>query len=267
MNKNIFLLCLQGWNNAPWLYREVSESWEINNPDWKIHYIDFNNLKDYVDDIDYIYDKSKDIRKPAKSDIIRLSLLKNHGGVWADASLLCMQPLDHWAQEAVSYSGIWMYHACIDPKTDFIGCASWFILSEKSSYIINKWKEGCDIYWSKMQKMHTFLWMNSIFKDLFFTDNKFRNEWVDCCHEKGLDMNSEYGSRAESPDWLNDNKFRSDIFLNTPPYAIKLTKFFMDSFSDPTSIDFKNSSIYNAIKMSKRKFVYKHPWQSPKKCN
>ena len=57
MNKNIFLLCLQGWDNAPWLYREVSESWEINNPDWKIHYIDFKNLKDYVDDIDYIYDK------------------------------------------------------------------------------------------------------------------------------------------------------------------------------------------------------------------
>ena len=40
----------------------------------------------------------------------------------------------------------------------------------------------------------------------------------------------------------------------------------MDSFPDLTSVDFKNSSIYNAIKMSKRKFVYKHSWEAPKKC-
>ena len=79
-------------------------------------------------------------------------------------------------------------------------------------------------------------------------------------------MNSEYGSRAESSYWLNNNKFRSDIFLNTPPYAVKLTKFLMDSFPDPTSVDFKNSSLYNAIKNSKRGFVYKHRWEAPKKC-
>tara|TARA_Y100001978_G_scaffold192939_1_gene198535 strand:- start:580 stop:687 length:108 start_codon:yes stop_codon:yes gene_type:complete len=31
--KNIFLLWLQGWDKAPWLQREVLESWIINNPD------------------------------------------------------------------------------------------------------------------------------------------------------------------------------------------------------------------------------------------
>ena len=85
--KNIFLLWLQGWDNAEWLNKQVAESWELNNPGWNIHYIDFKNLKDYVNDIDYIYDDTKNISPQAKSDIIRLSLLKNHGGVWADATM------------------------------------------------------------------------------------------------------------------------------------------------------------------------------------
>jgi len=76
LSKNIFILWLQGWDNAIWLTKQVAESWKINNPDWKLHYICLNNLKDYVDDIDYIYDNNKIISPQAKSDIIRLSLLK-----------------------------------------------------------------------------------------------------------------------------------------------------------------------------------------------
>ena len=38
-------------------------------------------LNNYVSDINYIYDKSKKITLQAKSDIIRLSLLKKYGGI------------------------------------------------------------------------------------------------------------------------------------------------------------------------------------------
>ena len=63
--------------------------------------IDEKNLVNYVNDIDYIYDKNKEITPQAKSDIIRLSLLKNYGGVWADSNLLFMQPLSHWVFDAL----------------------------------------------------------------------------------------------------------------------------------------------------------------------
>ena len=90
LTKNIFILWLQGWENAKWLNKKVAESWVVNNKGWTVHYIDFNNLKNYVSDIDYIYDSKKDISDPAKSDIIRLSLLRNHGGVWADATMVVL---------------------------------------------------------------------------------------------------------------------------------------------------------------------------------
>ena len=64
----------------------------------------------YVNDIDYIYVQNKIISPQAKSDIIRLSLLKNYGGIWADSTLLCMQPLSFWFYEALSKTGMWMYH-------------------------------------------------------------------------------------------------------------------------------------------------------------
>ncbi len=131
--KNIFLLWLQGWDKAPWLQRQVLESWIINNPDWNVILIDQNNLVNYVNDIDYIYDQNKIISPQAKSDIIRLSLLKNHGGVWADSTLLCMQPLDHWVFDAFKNSGIWMYHG---HGTNFnIGCGHNISIREIANFI------------------------------------------------------------------------------------------------------------------------------------
>lgn len=108
MKKNIFLLWLQGWDRAPWLQQKVLKSWSINNPEWNIELIDQSNLNIYVNDIDYIYEKEKNFSPQAKSDIIRLSLLKNIGGIWADSTMLCMQPLDHWIFKAVEPSRIWI---------------------------------------------------------------------------------------------------------------------------------------------------------------
>jgi len=149
LNKTIWLLWLQGWDNAPWLQKQVALSWEINNPDWKIEYVTYDNLKKYINDIGYIYNKYRNISKQALSDIIRLSLLKNYGGVWADSTMLCMKPLNEWVFEKVQPAGLWMYHGSGSGMTKETGPASWFIISEKNGLMISKWKEKCDNYWKK----------------------------------------------------------------------------------------------------------------------
>ena len=62
LNKTIWLLWLQGWDSAPWLIKQVAESWEINNPDWKIEYVTLGNLHKYVQDVDYLYDEFKKLQ-------------------------------------------------------------------------------------------------------------------------------------------------------------------------------------------------------------
>jgi len=256
LEKNIFLLWLQGWENAKWLNRQIIESWKINNPDWKIHYIDLNNLKDYVNDIDYIYDETKNISPQAKSDIIRLSLLKNHGGIWADATLLCMQPLDHWVYEATDPVGFWMYHGNGGGMSNETGPASWFIVSKKNNYMITKWKRKCDEYWNNNDSTDNYFWMDGLFKDLLETDETFNEMWSKVPHLScELDGQSHTLSRYGME---NDTSHIKRLFLESPPYVLKFWKGWNDIFPDIDTDKCKKSNGYYAIELSKRSFSYKH---------
>ena len=254
---HIFLLWLQGWENAPWLMKQVAESWEMNNPDWKINYIDLENLKDFVNDIDYIYDSKKTITPQAKSDIIRLSLLKNHGGIWADATMLCMQPLEHWVHEAVEPAGIWMYHGGgykgIIPKS--WGWASWFIVAKKNNEIINIWKESCDNYWSKNNKATEYFWMDRILHGILIHNPEIKQKWL-CCPNINCEEDGQSHTLAHHKV-DRDTPHIKKLFLEKPPYALKLWKQYAEILSEDSE-RCKNSNGYCAIQLSKRKYCYKH---------
>lgn len=263
LNKTIWLLWLQGWDNAPWLIKQVAKSWEINNPDWNIEYVTLDNLHEYVRDIDYIYNKTKEIEPQAKSDIIRLSLLKNHGGVWADATMLCMQPLSSWVEEAVKSAGLWMYHGP-GGRMAKIGPASWFIISEKDSLMINKWKIACDEYWNNRTKADSYFWLDELFRKLFDSDREFRNVWnlvpYLYCNAKGQ-AHAMAGSNLDL--MVSNNQQLKKILQEKPPYALKFWwSVWQEKFPDVNSTECKNSNGYFAIKMSKRKFIFKHKMTS-----
>ena len=262
-SKNIFLLWLQGWEKAPWLQKKVLESWIVNNPDWNIELIDQKNLRNYVNDIDYIYDKNKRITPQAKSDIIRLSLLKKYGGIWADSTLLCMQPLSHWVFDAVSETGMWMYHGHGANLKSDLGPASWFIISEKNGYLISTWKKSCDFFWRKNYKVKDYFWMDGLFKDLLAKDAKFKNEWLKTpflyCEEIGSSHTLAYYNFGLE----KDTKLIKEILKNKPPYVLKLSSDLKKFFPKLNSKKFKKSNAFLAISISKRKFLYKHSFVKP----
>ena len=263
MDKNIFLLWLQGWDKAPWLQQKVLESWKLNNEGWNIELLDIKNISDYVKDIDYIFNINKKISFQAQSDIIRLSILKNHGGVWADSTLLCMQPLNHWAFEAIEKSGFWMYHGHGYGLDSYLGPASWFIMSEKNNLIINKWKDKCDLFWRENNSTLDYFWMDGLFKELIEKDKVFKSYWINTpflyCEEKGSSHTlASYNFKMEK-----DSKKVKDIFENKPPYVLKLGSNFSKIFPNIHSKKFTNSNAYFAIEMSKRNFIFKHNFQEP----
>ena len=264
MDKNIFLLWLQGWDKAPWLQKQVLNSWKKNNPDWNLYLIDFENAGDYVDDIGYIYDKTRKISFQAISDIIRLSLLKKFGGVWADSTLLCMQPLDHWAFDAVKESGLWMYHGHGAGLTSDLGPASWFILSEKEGYLINKWKIACDTFWNKHKFTDNYFWMDNLFKNLIEEDYRFRNYWLKTPYLYCEEFGSSH-TLAEYNNKLQDNCIKlKEIFKSKPPYVLKISSKFENKFRNINSKKFRESNLGFAIDLSSRKFQFKHEFKQPK---
>ena len=210
--KTIWLLWFQGWENAPELVKQVRQSWQHHNPCWKIMSLDQHNLKDYLSN--YPLPNTTD---QAKSDIIRLDLLSTHGGVWADATMVCMQPLDTWVEQAVEPSGMWMYHG----RDKGRGPASWFILSSSDTYIIKIWNESCKQFWSTNPTHVEYFWMDRLFAKLAMTDEKFFEEWKKVPHLYCEDYGSAhafagkvYQYHPEIVDYIKEN----------PPFAIKLCK-------------------------------------------
>lgn len=250
MNKTIWLLWFQGFENAGWIIRQVAESWRINNPDWKIEYVTEANLREYVTDIDYIYDETKEITMQAKSDIIRLSLLKNHGGIWADATMLCMRSLDSWVHGSMQPSGIWMYHGNGGDMIGY-GIASWLIASEKEGYIISKWKAKCDEYWSTRTTCERYNWMDFLFRDLYESDEEFRRLWNNVPNVYCEDWGQSH-SLAHNRGMVSNYPDLKQSFESCPPYALKFWKGWDVDFPDVTTDECMNSNGYFAIQMSKR---------------
>ncbi len=263
MERNIFLLWLQGWDNAPWLQKQVIKSWKINNPKWNIELIDRNNLINYVSDVNYIYDKSKKITPQAKSDIIRLSLLKKYGGVWADSTLMCMQPLEHWVFEAISVSGMWMYHGHGAGLNSDIGPASWFIISEMNGYLISKWKNECDLFWNINNKAKEYFWMDMLFKDLLSKDNKFKNAWLKTPFLYCEEIGSSHSFASYNYRIGDEKKEVKEIIKIKPPYVLKLSNNLIKKFRNLNSKKFKESNLGYSILMSRRQFIYKHQFKAP----
>jgi len=257
LNRTIWLLWLQGWENAPWLQRQVAKSWEVNNPTWTIQYVCLANLKEFVTDIDYIYDETKQISPQIKSDIIRVALLHAHGGVWADATMLCMQPLDHWIHEAVHPAGLWMYHGTGGGLDIRNGPAIWFIVSIQKSPLIERLKQAIDEFWRDHAVTDTTSFLDARFRHCYDTDQTFRNIWkkvpfISCEEEGQAHCLHRWNSMIEDYDWLKR------IFEERPPYALKMWSWWHDVFPDPTTEQCMRSTGYYAIQLSNRCKEYKH---------
>jgi hypothetical protein len=162
----VWMLWFQGWDNAPEIVLQVRDSWLFHNPDLDLRLLDDNNLKDYID-----YELPKDAKLPARSDIIRIILLKKYGGIWADSTLLCLTPINKWIQN-VEPCKFWMYHGKNGACT-FI--TSQLILSYPNEYIITKWYDEVMNFWSIPRKDYEYNWMDLLFHELYNNDIKFKN--------------------------------------------------------------------------------------------
>ena len=140
--KIIWILWYQGWANAPKIILECKDSWIEKNPDWEVRLLDKNSIDSY-----------KEIKKCKRlfnnlsiahiSDLIRLSLLEKNGGVWVDASLFCIIPLEKWIFEYLD-TGLFLFES----DTNLTIIANWFIASEKNHITIKRLKEKLILFWS-----------------------------------------------------------------------------------------------------------------------
>ena len=96
MTKIIWTCWFEGRENAPPLVKKCLKSWERNNPGWEFHCLDATTVERYVPLRQYVDLDRQSLTAASLSDIVRILLLHEFGGVWVDATLFCNQPLDEW---------------------------------------------------------------------------------------------------------------------------------------------------------------------------
>jgi hypothetical protein len=232
--KIVWILWFQGWDKAPWLSKKCAESWKKLNPGWDVRLIDEKSCPVPI------YGDTAE----ARSDVVRLELLAKYGGIWADSTMLCMQPLDSWVWKDIEPAGVWMYHglnehALTRDKSTYKECegpASWFIVAKTGNALMNKWVTACRKYWKGREKNDNYFWMDRLWYQLYDTDTEFKDLWSKvpkiCCEDPGQAHAIAGRIHQNTPDI-------KELLKSNPPRALKLSnKYGVDENSKDSNAHF-----------------------------
>ena len=141
--KVIWMLWLQGEENAPLLVKRCIESWRVKNPTWSVELLT-------EADVDSLWDTDEErlaagkMSKAALSDLVRMKLLLSRGGVWVDATTACNTPLDFWLPtifggELFAFSS----------GTASVPIESYFLAAAARTGLIDVWYNTCLRLWQR----------------------------------------------------------------------------------------------------------------------
>lgn len=176
--RKIWLYWHQGEADAPPLVRRCLQSWRDLNPGWEVTVLDACSHHTWVD----MPDLPEKISLNHYANILRVSLLERHGGVWADATIICTRPLSDWLPVLAAQSGFFAF-SWIGQDRDFLGDApkrticNWFLASEPGGTLISAWADTTRNYWIGREEAPYYFWHNASFEWLLLTNRAVRRAW------------------------------------------------------------------------------------------
>jgi len=156
VKKTIWSCWFQGREAAPFLVKRCFASWERENPGWDFRCLDAVSVERYVNLKEIIDLQEQSVTAASLSDIARVLLLHQFGGIWVDATLFCNRPLDDWLPSAMT-EGFFAFAA---PALDRL-LASWFLSAVPNHYLISQWCRRTIEYWSNRLKSENYFWVPS----------------------------------------------------------------------------------------------------------
>lgn len=159
-NGNIWVCWLQGEEQLPLIPQLCLKSIKKNANGHNVIVLDATNISDYVQLPEYVWRKFKkgDISPAHFSDILRMELLRQHGGFWIDATIFLTSPIP---DEIFNSS---YYTVKLQPFGNYISQCRWsgfFQWSKPHSPVANIVSQMFRNYWAK----------ESTLLDYFFIDH------------------------------------------------------------------------------------------------
>ncbi len=137
---------LQGRDAAPAVVRLNHARWAELNPGHRLQVWEQARVQRLLEPYGLAIDG---MAPQALSDILRVRLLLQYGGVWADASLFPVLPLDDWLPDATRRSGFFAFER---PWADRL-ISSWFLAAGPGHPIVKAWWREIVGYWSRPRRL------------------------------------------------------------------------------------------------------------------
>ena len=130
--------------NIPDIVIKCINTWKKYNPKYDIIILNKTNLSNYLPDVDF--SKIKHIESIQRfSDMVRLHILAKYGGIWSDASIICLKSYDSWIPYMKKLNDCELVGFYIDgltlPELKYKSpvIENWFFACEPNSEIVNDW--------------------------------------------------------------------------------------------------------------------------------
>lgn len=159
---NIWVFWWTGFDSAPEIVKACVKSMMQHSAGHKIQLLDRNNIKDYVMLPDYIWEKfNKNIISVTHlSDIIRVTLLYTHGGIWADATLFFTDRLNQEIYSHEFYTN--KRHEIINPCVSQSRWSTFFLAGGQYCEVFRYWRDFYFEYWKNTDTLVDYLLMDYI---------------------------------------------------------------------------------------------------------
>ena len=131
--KIIWIYWQQGEAEAPFVVRRCIARWRQMNPGWEVRVLDAQNVSEHLDMSDY----HDGLPPRFFANLLRMRLMRTHGGVWTDATVYCHRPLDDWLAPLL-VTGFFVFRSPGAGRW----FASWFLVSERDHLLPTLWEQG-----------------------------------------------------------------------------------------------------------------------------
>lgn len=193
----IYSAWLQGAAQAPAVVQLCFERWARLNPDYQLRVLEASDAAALLAAHGF-----PPVPAQALADILRVKILHEHGGLWVDATLYPVVPLDGWLPGQM---GGGEFFAFARPGPDR-PIASWFLAAAPGHVLLQKlWREVLGFWTKPRQQAHyngglippdpaasvapesggagdfyPYFWLHYLFQYLLDTDAEFAAAWALC---------------------------------------------------------------------------------------
>lgn len=169
----IWMLWLQGVENAPQIVKACYRSVLKLKKDYKIILLTGENISQYVHLPPLVYQKWANgiISNTAMSNLIRLEVLCEYGGIWIDGTVLCAT---NHIPEYITSAPLFMYSSWKWITGDVRPVSTWFIAAKPHHPILDTVRKALLHYWEKKNGLDTYFIFHMFFRMVI---DEYPNLW------------------------------------------------------------------------------------------